>query len=82
MESANRENSIIKIEKVKVTKKGVEFSDYKLTYESKTAFACYNSEYKFWNLQDSDGGQPTDSINTLKNVKEIFRCYVDAKLWK
>jgi hypothetical protein len=65
---------------VKATKKGVEYSDYKLTYNGKTMFAVYFSDYRWWGLQDSDGASPDDSANTLSEVKEIFKRYVDNNL--
>ena len=61
------------MQKIKATKKGVEFSDYKLTYKGKTMYAVYYSDYRWWGLQDSDGGEPHDSFSTLKEAKATFK---------
>jgi hypothetical protein len=73
MSFLNKDLVICGYPKAKATKKGVVYSDYKLTYKGLDMYVARQYDdtltARGWNLQEEDGGQPYDTVNTLEDAK-------------
>jgi len=69
----------MKKDQVIATKKGIRFSDYKLIYKNLIWYASKKQvNEKFtgsWHQQSTDGGEPNDTYNSLKELKWDMKNY-------